>query len=316
LIRFRAFRNADPPAIAAVWRSQPPSRNLLQPMSPALLERHVLAKPFFDRDGFIVAEKDDRLVGFVHAAFGPRPDLEDLDQKVGLTNFLLVVPDVEWNSVAAELLRHSEDYLRRRGAQTLYAGAVPPVSPYYLGLYGGCQQRGVYRSDKAWLALYENHGYQQEDNWLVLQRDLMGFRPQINRQQMAIRRGHVLDAVFDPPTHSWWEACTLGETERTCFYLSRKGQTQACGHALFWDMAPIAESWGIRAAGLLHLEIDTSIRRQGHATYLLGEALRQLQAQGVSMAEVQIHESDQASLGLFRKLEFTEVDQMVLLKKS
>ena len=30
-----------------------------------------MAKPFFDRFGLIVAEDRDRLVGFVHAGFGP-----------------------------------------------------------------------------------------------------------------------------------------------------------------------------------------------------------------------------------------------------
>jgi len=315
-MRFRAFRNGDPPAIAAIWRSQPPSRNLLQPMSPALFEQHVLAKPFFDRQGLIVAEEGERLVGFVHAAFGPRSDLEDINYQIGLTNFLLVVPDVDWRSVADQLLEHSEAYLAGHGAQELYAGAAPPISPYYLGLYGGCQQRGVRQSDKVWSEFYEENGYRPLDRCLVLQRDLVGFRPHIDRSQMAIRRGHLIEALFDPPTTSWWEACAIGDAERTGFYLTRKGNMSACGQAVFWDMDPLAGSWGIRAAGLLRVEIEPSLRRQGHATYLLGEALRQLQAQGVTMAEVQVPESDTVSLGLFHKLGFEEVDQVVAFRKD
>ena len=316
MIRYRAFRNSDPPAIAAIWRSQPPSRNLLQPMSPAVFEQHVLAKPFFDRHGLIVAEEDQRLVGYVHAAFGPHSSLEDIDCRIGLTNFLLVVPDVDWVSVAGELLRRSEAYLVARGAQSLYAGAVAPLSPYYLGLCGGSQQRGVLRSDTRLIQLYEQNGYRPQDCCLMLQRNLIGFRPHVDRTQMSIRRGHLIEALFDPPTASWWEACAIGEAERTCFFLTRKGQTAACGQAVFWDMDPLASSWGIRATGLLQIEIDPAIRQQGHATYLLGEALRQLQAQGTTLAEVQVPESDPAALGLFRKLGFEEVDQSVVFQKN
>jgi len=316
LIRYRAFRNSDPPAIAAIWRSQPPNRNLLQPMSPAVFDQHVLAKPFFDRQGLIVAEEDQRLVGYVHAAFGPRSDLEDIDCRIGLTNFLLVVPDVDWLAVAGELLRRSEAYLVERGAESLHAGAVAPMTPYYLGLYGGSQQRGVLRSDARLIQLYEESGYRPRDCCLVLQRNLIGFRPHIDRTQMAIRRGHLIEALFDPPTTSWWEACAIGEAERTCFFLTRKGQTAACGQAVFWDMDPLASSWGIRAAGLLQVEIDPAIRRQGHATYLLGEALRQLQAQGATLAEVQVPDSDTAALAVFRKLGFEEVDQAVVFQKD
>jgi hypothetical protein len=65
LITFRTFRNSDPPRLAELWRSQPPQRGLMQPMSAGLFERLVLSKPYFDRDGLILAVNDDRIVGFV-----------------------------------------------------------------------------------------------------------------------------------------------------------------------------------------------------------------------------------------------------------
>lgn len=315
-MHYRSFRNSDTPAIAALWRSQPPNRYLLQPMLPAVFEQLVLGKPFFDRHGLIVAEEENRLVGYVHAAFGPRNDLEDLDFQIGLTHFPLVLPNLDWPLIAGQLLRHSEAYLVERGAQSLYAGAVAPINPYYLGLYGGSQPRGIPRSDTRLIKLYEANGYLAQTSWLVLQRKLAGFRPHIDRTQMALRRGHLIEALFDPPTASWWEACAMSGLERTCFKLIPKGQTTACGEAIFWDMNPLANSWGIQAAGLLHIQVDPAIRRQGLATYLLGETLRQLQTQGVAMAEVQVPGSDLVSLRLFHKLGFEEVDQIVTFQKN
>lgn len=75
MIHFRSFRNTDPPALCEIWRSQPPRRGLVSSLSPMLLDRYVLSKPYFDREGLIVAEDDDRPIGFAHAGFGPEIDL-------------------------------------------------------------------------------------------------------------------------------------------------------------------------------------------------------------------------------------------------
>jgi hypothetical protein len=51
LIRYRPFQNWDPPALAEIWRSQPPIRGRIQTVTPPLLEKYVFAKPWFDRHG-------------------------------------------------------------------------------------------------------------------------------------------------------------------------------------------------------------------------------------------------------------------------
>jgi hypothetical protein len=63
VIRYRPFRNTDPPHLAEVWRAQPPLRALMQPMSVAILDRLILSKPYFDRQGLIVAVEDEQPIG-------------------------------------------------------------------------------------------------------------------------------------------------------------------------------------------------------------------------------------------------------------
>ena len=75
MIRYRPFLNHDPPAIAEIWRSQPPQRGLVQPMSPQLFEHLVLSKSYFDRFGLMLAVEGDHPIGFVHAGFGPSSKL-------------------------------------------------------------------------------------------------------------------------------------------------------------------------------------------------------------------------------------------------
>ena len=316
LLQYRPFRNDDPPAIAAVWRSQPPLRGLMQPMSPALFERQVLSKPYFQREGFIVAMDQQRMVGFAHAGFGPNDELTGLAYDKGVTSIVMVVPDVDGSHVSHELLSRSEEYLRDRGATALYGGCVPPHSPFYLGLYGGSQARGVLKSDQNRVNLFAASGYLDVDRCLILQRNLVGFRPRVDRDQMRIRRGYLIEAVLDPPVRNWWEACTRGDTQRTCFSLSRKGNARACGQAEFWDLDPFTNSWGVHAVGLLHVEIASASRRQGLSTHLLGEALRQLQAQGVKLVEAQVAHDNLAALGLFEKLGFEEIDQSIVYRKE
>ena len=87
---FRPFRNSDPPRLAEIWRSQPPQRGILQPVSAPMLEFAVFSKAHFDRNGLIVAERDGVPVGFAHAGFGPNEDGTGLDKSIGTTHMLMM----------------------------------------------------------------------------------------------------------------------------------------------------------------------------------------------------------------------------------
>jgi len=316
LIRYRSFRNQDSPALADIWRRHPPLRGLAQPMSTAIIEAFVFAKPYFDRHGLIVAEAEDRPVGFAHAGFGPNDDGSGVSTELGVTCMVMVAPHVDREPIAAELLARSEDYLRKAGARVLYAGGIRPLCPFYLGLYGGSELPGVLASDTAAQELYRANGYQEIDRCVVLHLGLAGFRPVVDRQQMQVRRRYNIEAVFDPPTTNWWDACTIGQTECTRFDLTSLGGGPPAGMAVFWDMEPIASSWGVHAAGLYQLEVEESARRQGLATHLVGEALRQLHSHGVTLIEVQAMQHFSAAIGLYKKLGFQEVDQGVVFRKE
>jgi ribosomal protein S18 acetylase RimI-like enzyme len=64
------------------------------------------------------------------------------------------------------------------------------------------------------------------------------------------------------------------------------------------------------------LEIDESERRQGLATFLLGEGLRQSHRHGATLVEAQAMQHNTAALSLYRKLGFEEVDQGVVFRKE
>jgi len=315
VIHFRPFRNSDPPLLAEVWRSQPSQRGLMLPMSPALFEQLVLSQSIFDSQGLILATNEDKVLGFVHAGFGPNDERTALSTERGVTSMLMIRAPEARSSLAAELLVQSENYLRGRGAREIYAGGVRPLDPFYLGLYGGSELSGILESDTQHSELVGAAGYEAVEDSRVLQRDLASFRPIVDRRQMQLRRRTSLNVVADPPATNWWDACTFGGFDRTRFELQSRDAGTTVAGVTFWRMEPLATTWGVHAVGLVDLEVVPGERRQGTATYLLGEAFRHLSSQGIALVEVHVRETNAAAIGLFAKLEFKQVDRAVAFRK-
>ena len=195
------------------------------------------------------------------------------------------------------------------------AAAFLPLAPFYLGLYGGSELPGVLDSDLVAQQAFAARGYQSVGNTLRLRRDLSGFESTIDRQQMQIRRQMVVEVTMDAPTHTWWEASTLGEFDLTRFDLLSRVGGPAIASALFRSMEPSGTAAGGRAAGLIDLQVDPAYRRRGLATFLLSEAFRQFIRQGIMLVEAHIAQDTAAALAALRKLDFLPVEEGCVFKK-
>jgi GNAT superfamily N-acetyltransferase len=314
--RLRAFRNTDPPHLAAIWRSQPPQRGVLQPVSAPLLEYAVFSKMHFDREGLIVATKDDQPVGFVHAGFGPNDDGNALDASLGTTHVLMVQGAEQNADLADELLAASEAYMRGRGAQVLYAGGINPLNSFYLGLYGGSEIPGVLRTDTVLQGAAMRAHYRELDRVRIMQCDLARVRPPVSRELRLIKRTTQLIEKIDPPPKTWWEACVWGSLQRDVFSLYDKSQNRVVASASFWDMQPLSAGWGMCAAGLFDLYVEPPLRRRGYASYLLGEAIRIFRRRGVGTIEAQTMGANEAARDFYLKFGFTEIDYGIVYRKE
>lgn len=285
-------------------------------MSAALFEQLVLSKPYFDRHGLIVAVDDKRPIGFVHGAFGPSEDERTVSHEFGIICMLLVHPDYRKLGIGSALLERSEKYLSERGAKVLYAGGIRPLNPFYLGLYGGSELPGVLDSDADAQRRYESSGYQAIDRCVIMHRDLSNFRPTVDRKQLQVRRTTRVEIATDPSSRSWWEACTTGCFDRTSFELFTRDGSERLATVTFWNMEARSISWGVYTVGLVDLEVAESHRRQGMATFLLGESFRQLREHQVSLVEVQTMERNKPALELYNALGFKVVDRGSVYRKS
>jgi len=285
-------------------------------MTPSVLETTLLAKPYFDAEGLIVATENGEVVGFAHAGFGPSENEQGISTELGVTCMLMTRSGEVEPELAEKLLHASEEYLKRRGARVLYAGPTEPLNPFYLGLYGGSEMPGILDSMDGWQSFYREHGYEPVQGIDVLQCDLTRFRPVINRQQIQYRRTMQIEAIYDPQSESWWEACTMGCLERVRFNLLPKGGSEVLGHVTCWNLEPLASTWGKCAAGILSLEVAREHRRRGLATFLLGEALSKLKAERNTLIEAQTIETNTPARGLFGKLGFSPIDHGVVMRKE
>ncbi len=317
MIRFLPFRNADPPGMVSIWRSRAEQPGVTQPISADLLEQLVFSKVYFGETRLFMAWDDDRPVGFAHAAFGPNDDRNWISTDTGVICMLMVRPDAAEAEVAGGLLEKCEEFLLGRGAKTIYGGAAPKVSPFYLGLYGGAELPGVLDSDDVSQRVYRTNGYEIVDRTLIYRRALTNFRPPVDRRQVQFRRRMVIEVLPDPPPADWWDACTAGDFESTRFDLIPRGGGAAIASVAVRDIGPTVAARSGRVAGIMDVHVDPSHRRQGLATYLLNESFRQLSQQGVVRIEGHASEENTLGIRLYEKLGLVQGDQAtVFLKQS
>src|SRR5437588_12145086 len=88
VIHYRTFRNTDPPALVDLWNDCFVERGAAPLRGTTLLEYFILAKPYFDPAGLVLATAADRPIGFALAGFGPNADGTRLDPATGVLSLI------------------------------------------------------------------------------------------------------------------------------------------------------------------------------------------------------------------------------------
>jgi ribosomal protein S18 acetylase RimI-like enzyme len=308
VLHYRTFRNTDPPRLVELWNQVFESSGAVLLPGTSLLELHVLAKPYFDPEGLQLAVEDERIVGFAHAGFGPNALETELSTNVGVTCLVGVHPAVRRRGIGRELLRRSEAYLRRRGATEIYAGPSPRRNPFYLGLYGGSDSAGALASDAAADPFLARCGYRPNQTFEVWERRLDTPLNLNDWRFPGHRRKYEVRIVPRTGIGTWWRECTEGPLEMVEFRLEEKLTGKIMAVASAWDMETYSQRWREAAVGIVQVEVQPSVRRQGLAKFLLDQLLRHLQDQCFLRTEVNTSPDDEAANNLFKGLGFQQID--------
>ena len=307
--------------ILRLWRSQPVFRGLHSSLTAADLELHVFSKPYFERDGFIVAEHTNskgeaEILGFVHASFDVQPDLSDLNRSIGVISQLRMAKCENSHAIEDQLLAMAQSYLVANGAREIWFGSRFPQAPFYLGLYGGSRVPGVMEEDVAVVEALKRNGFDEQTKIAVMQRELGQIKSVTGRKQLMARRNYLINAIADPIEKSWWECCTLGMAERDRFTIGRKKDNHVAGTVSYWDLQPLGSYIHSNCRGLYDLNVNEEDRRSGLASFLVCESMKRLASQGVTLVEAQTEVANESSIRLFEKLEFTTVTHGVQFRKQ
>ncbi|MFO0903563.1 MAG: GNAT family N-acetyltransferase [Pirellulales bacterium] len=312
----RTFRNSDPPHLVRLWNQQPPTIGRLQPLTVRALDDTALAKLYFEPRGLLVAEHDERAVGYIHAGFAPTADGAQLDRSRGCISALVVAPTSNADETARQLLAAAEEYLRRAGAKSVCAGAPGPVDPFYLGIDGGSRGEGAPTDDPRLIPWFVAAGFAEAGSRTIWRRSLSGYRPPVERALSNWLRTTQVERTAELGARSWYDAGTLAQRERWSFRLTSRSSPARQGRIEWWDMQPLADARGERMAGWSELTLDAAAWTDGLAKFLISDSLRRLREAGCTLAEAQVGDDLPPFAAMLNALGFESVAEKRLLSKE
>ena len=307
MIHYRTFNNFDPPIVADLWNAcfSEPGAAVLR--SPTLLEYFTFAKPYFDSQGLLLALADDRPVGFAHAGFGPNANSRGIDPSIGVLCTIGVLPAFRRQGIGSGLLARSEEYLRQRGAKSLFAGPLAPANPFSFALYGGSQSSGFLDSSPTARPFLVSRGYRSAETSLVLRCPLDRVPNVADGRFAALRQRY--EVLLSPRKgQSWYQEGVLGPIEIHDFQLRDKLTGKQVTRVCLWEMETFATRWNQHAVGILEIESVPEMRRQGLAKLLLAMLLRHLHEQFFTLAEAHVMEGSEPAMKLLKALGFVQSD--------
>jgi ribosomal protein S18 acetylase RimI-like enzyme len=317
VIRYRAFRNGDPPALAELWNRGIPDSGTVRPLTTHEFDEMVLSKLHFEAEGLILAEDESKLVGFVHAGFGPE-SLEGpsrrLDRELGTVAMLVVDPEHDDQALEQGLMAEAEGYLQNAGAKVFYAGGQAELSSFYWGLYGGSESSGILDQHQSFRRAAVDRGYESVAESLLLEADLA--TPEIRDPKSTLIRRQtrvVIDCEARPK--NWWEATAIGNAQITRYQLLTKQGDHELATAGSWDMAAFGRLDGKSRTGVIDVEVTEGERRKGYGRFLIGEILRYSRSQWAEVVSIQTRTTNLAALALYESLGFEPVGQSALYRR-
>ena len=245
-------------------------------MTTTLFERQVLAKPYFDQAGLIVATEDERPIAFAHAGFGPTDDESEISHELGAID-----SDDRRSARGRSCNRRRidcplRDISSRPRCQSVLRRRHATAERVLFGTLR--RQRNARRSGfrSAATTVFSQRPAIAKSiapssciaNWPAFARWSIG-----SKCNYAGKRGSKSSPIRR--AQSWWEACTLGEFTRMQYSSTCATRTEMAAKATLIEMETFSHTWGVRAAGIVDVWVDEPHRRQGMAVSLLGEILRQ-----------------------------------------
>ena len=317
MIRYRSFRNDDPPALAKLWNKGVPEVGTVRPLSPHEFDALVAAKPHFEPEGMILAEDESgNLLGFAHGGFGPvstEGPSHAIDRQMGTIAMLVTDPALDDLTLEAELLSRTEQYLRHAGAEVIYAGGQAELNSFYWGVYGGSENSGILDDHVSFRRAVIDRGFEPVAVNVLLEADLSDSEVRDPRSAQ-LRRQTRVEIVDDAIPATWWESLAIGSSQITRYRVFSKDDSRLLARATTWDMTAFGRHDGLARNGLIDVEVVDGERHKGYGRFLMTEVLRHSRTHWGEAVAVQTRSTNIPALGLYESSGFHRVGQSTLYR--
>lgn len=300
----RAFQNTDTQALCRVFNSHHEAVGLPSAIVPLSLELCVLAKPYFENPLLLVAEQDQRIVGFTQVGFEPADGLTSLDTSASVISALCVEPGEEDFAVGQILIEEAIRCLAGRGAEKVRFCPPPPATPYFAGLAPGDGMIGCPTIDPRVRSWLEASQWKVEQPMACWEIDLNSFQLPMDRTQLQVRRMAHVDRLLDEPVLPWYAASMLGHTEPIGFQLTSRQTRMVTAEIMLWTIGHELLPQNETVAHLWPLE-SLQPGQDDHVVFLIAESLRQLREDRIDIVRTIVAGNDAATAKLLSRIGFT-----------
>ena len=307
----RAYRGEDIAEIIEIWNKALPEHQT----NERLFIKNVLLDMNFDPEGFLVALRSGKPVGFVWAIVRSFPiDVGAVvDEDRGYLNVLALKDEVDvLGGVGEELIKAAEKYIFSRGKKKIL---VSGYTPNYV--YPG--QNARYQS---YLELYKRHGYTEQKRNFSIKIDLSAFKENAEIESLISKRAgegyelchltpELIPALLSSVAPGWRHRYRrlLNECydyERFCII---KKDCEIVGSAIWGDPYSNPERFGPYG-------VSEKYRGLGLGKMLLYYTLKTMKDKGLSYAWAQSTPSSGAAAAVYEKLGFERCDEFITLAKT
>ena len=310
MIEYRPFHNSDPPQIVDLWHQCYLGRGAAEGFTGDAFEYLIFSQPYFEKPGLIVAVQEGRIVGFVHAGLGDQN--HPTERHAGVICMLMVHPKFRRQGIGRNLYEHASRWLQEKNATSITVGSVPPVTPFYVGMYGGAQPLGFLESEEDAAPFCAALGLQEKTRIASYQRDVQNSRDPISVRHVQNRRKFQLRLqVRDVPDSPWW-ITRIGRLDAISAILEPKMGGEPVAWAECYGLDLFVGKWNARAVAVNDIFVPEDNRKQGYGQTLLLELAARMKRELVDILDAYAFESNEAGMKLLESGGFSRVDTGVV----
>jgi len=301
-VRLRGYQRGDEDRVLALWRLCLPA----DPIERDVFVARILLDVNFERDGFIVAEAGDDVVGFLYAAVRSTPMYrDDFEREDGWTTVFFVHPAWRRRGIGRALVRAAEEFVRARGRTAL---AISPYAPHYFWPGPDVERHA------AAAALLTASGFSVIEEPVAMDISLVGFTtPEgvARLREQRLQEGYtigalerhdivaVLDFAFGHFGADWARAIrdALAHGVGLHHVLTARQDSAIVGFCLWGGYDHVAERFG-------PFGVHPDLRGMGLGKLLLYDCLTRMQASGLHTAYFMWTGEDDPAGHLYRRAGF------------